>query len=292
MRFEALALFLKRIGMLDTSWDDLDLLASTAQGESPALAGLRVSVNPALQFGEETAAVLPYLRQVFGVHDGGIRIINAAWEATPAQTSLVTGEGEACGAALLYAWLMQLHPRTRVRMHPSGLDPEQRALERCNVFVVGGPMYNSHTAELLRRVKARFAFVDSKLLDAETGIQYGFERAQQDGTASGMTDYGFMLACRSPYASHRRALVFAGCTTFGTLAPLGALASQRIAKGLLAWMARRNGSEDGFQIPVKAEWPAEQDEDPWPSHVTVLADPSQVELLPSAGEAAAPPQSR
>jgi len=232
------------------------------------------SAPPRAASDQQLSSLIPALRVLFGVREGGIRIIPAARRSEEPQ-STEWPEGEALATPELLYLLRRTYPDRDVSVTACSDLAEDAKWQNCNLIVLGGPQGNTVARRVWPCLVQPYVFVEDGIVDA-----HGTELCKCRHEGCEITDCALFLRARSPFRPDDRIIVLmAGVRTYGTCAAATYVTSQEWLRLVVPRLMRNRMSS------VHALWEVRTSvHDPWPRAGKFLAPLGEVSLRGSCTE--------
>jgi hypothetical protein len=175
------------------------------------------------------------IRRLFGLSTTGEPIVVISGSLNPKQPLL---EGpDARAAAQIHLTLEQVFRRRRV-LDTFSASPDEKDLPHTDYCAVGGPEFNACARNTLAHL-AKYVNFDAAGRLNVVACNKTFEAEYEGGAA--VKDYGLLVRVRSPMDEQRRALIVAGCDTYGVYAAAQLLTDSRRFRSLYGRFRRKRG---------------------------------------------------
>jgi hypothetical protein len=194
------------------------------------------------------------LQQLIHVASGGLRIITSSRGVTvEEEAGRFVGEGDALASVFLGSLVARLYPELEFRIQSGHETDSSHEWERCNLVVVGGPMYNPVSRALMARLDLPYSFREHDIVDSRGKATWGPSVSQHTGSERTEEHFGLLIRARSPFApegENRTVLASAGCHMFGTFAGAELFTNPELVKKV----AREVGEDEDFLLVLAGLW--------------------------------------
>jgi len=113
-----------------------------------------------------------------------------------------------------------------------------------NIVLIGGPITNEITGEIMSNFKIPFSFEGHVLIDNYNNKKY---EPKLDENGKILEDYAFILKTKNPYNNKNTLIIIAGCYGYGTYSGAKALTDYDILRKI-----KRNGTFKSIGLIVKS----------------------------------------